>query len=185
MQYHYSWREYKHYFGMYLRNKNRQKIWAKLFEIAIHDKSYKIPTAAVVQIIPTEFCNLRCPMCNQWGERGYFFDGIRQARHMEEENLVKLIRSLSVRDSLISVHGGEPFVYKKIEKLLDLLSEKTFDVILSTNGTLLGQHLEQLNKINNLCLLLSVDGDSETHDKIRGHGRFKQINDGLKALFDI
>ncbi len=185
MQCHYSWRDYNHYFGMYRRNKRRQKIWARLFEKAIRDKSFRIPSAAVVQIIPTDYCNLRCPMCNQWGETGYFFEGIRTAQHMGGENLVKLIRSLSARESLISIHGGEPFVYKQIEKLLDLLSEQPFDVIISTNGTLLSRYLEQVNKIKNLGLLLSIDGDLETHDKIRGHGRFKQINDGLVALFEL
>jgi len=69
--------------------------------------------------------------------------------------------------------------------LLDLLSEKSFDVLISTNGTLLGEYLEQLNKIENLRLLLSVDGDMETHDMIRGSGRFNQIHDGLMALFDL
>jgi len=106
MQHHYSIRDYKHYFGMYLRNKHRQKMWARLFETAIKDKSFKIPTAAVVQIIPTEFCNLRCPMCNQWGETGYFLTGIRQARQMDENNLVKLLQSLSAKESLLSIHGG-------------------------------------------------------------------------------
>ena len=84
------------------------------------DGSFKLPAATVVQLIPTEACNLRCPFCNQWGENGYFLTGARHATHMDEQNLVRLMRGLSPRDSLISVHGGEPFAYKHTATLLQL-----------------------------------------------------------------
>ena len=123
-------------------------------------------------------------MCNQWGEKGYFFEGIRPVQHMDEQGLTTLMRGLSPKDSLISVHGGEPFAYKHLDTLLDLLAEKPFDVMFTTNGTLLKRSLERLAKIKNLGFLLSIDGDEETHDKIRGEGCFKRIKEGLAALFD-
>lgn len=169
---------------MLRRNRQRQKTWAKHFETALQTKSYRIPYPTVIQLIPTEACNLRCPMCNQWGKNGYLPKGARPVQHMDKDSLTTLIRGLSPVNSLISIHGGEPFVYKHIDPLLDLLQEKPFDVMISTNGTLISRFVEPLTKIKNLGLLLSIDGDRETHDKIRGNGRYDEAKDGLAALFD-
>ena len=177
--------DYVHFARLYARNRRRQRTWGKLYEASVRSKTFKLPAATVVQLIPTEACNLRCPFCNQWGENGYFFDGVRHAEHMNEDSLVRLMRSLSPRDSLISVHGGEPFVYKHIDTLLELLREQQFDVIFSTNGTLLKSHLTRLAKIRNLMFLLSIDGDEKAHDKVRGKGTFKQARESMAELFEL
>ena len=185
MSFSYHLTDYMHFARMYSRNRRRQRVWGKLYEASVRSRNFKLPIATVVQLIPTEACNLRCPFCNQWGENGYFFDGARHVQHMNEESLIKLMRALSPRDSLISIHGGEPFVYKHIDTLLELLREQQFDAIFSTNGTLLNSHLAQIAKIRNLIFLLSIDGDEKTHDKVRGKGTFKQARDSLAALFDL
>src|ERR1043165_2618003 len=177
--------DYLHFARMYRRNQRRQRVWGRLFEEAVRSQSFKLPVATVVQLIPTEACNLRCPFCNQWGENGYFFDGVRRVQHMNEAALTKLMRGLSPRDSMISVHGGEPFVYKHIDTLLELLREQQFDVIFTTNGTLLKPHLKQLAQIRNLIFLLSIDGDERGHDKVRGKGTFKKAREGMAELFDL
>ena len=177
--------DYLHFARMAVRSRRRQRVWGKLYEDSIRTQSFKLPVATVVQLIPTEACNLRCPFCNQWGENGYFFDGVRPVQHMDQDALINLMRGLSPRDSMISVHGGEPFVYKHIDTLLELLREQQFDVIFTTNGTLLKPHLEQLAKVRNLSFLLSIDGDEPGHDKVRGKGTFKKALDSMAELFDL
>jgi MoaA/NifB/PqqE/SkfB family radical SAM enzyme len=187
MHYRYGFRDYLHYFQMFRRLDKRQKAWGKLFEEAIRNGTYELPWAAAVQIIPTEACNLRCPMCQQWGKNGYFLTGVRPVQHMEKADLTTLMRGLSPESSFISIHGGEPFVYKHFSTLLALLAEKQFDVMFSTNGTLITKYVEPLAELKNLALLLllSIDGDEETHDMIRGKGRFRQAKEGLAELFEI
>src|SRR5678815_4118730 len=177
--------DYLHFARMYGRNRRRQRVWGKLYEEAVRSQSFKLPVATVVQLIPTEACNLRCPFCNQWGENGYFFDGVRRVEHMDKEGLTALMRGLTPRASLISVHGGEPFVYKHIDTLLELLREQQFDVIFSTNGTLLKSHLDGLASIRNMIFLLSIDGDEKAHDKVRGKGTFKQARESMAELFEL
>jgi MoaA/NifB/PqqE/SkfB family radical SAM enzyme len=177
--------DYLHFAKMHWRNRRRQRVWGAQYETSVRSQTFKLPAATVVQLIPTEACNLRCPFCNQWGENGYFFDGVRHVKHMDEQSLVRLMHGLSPRDSLISVHGGEPFVYKHIDTLLELLREKQFDVIFSTNGTLLKPRLEQLAQLRNLIFLLSIDGDEQTHDKVRGKGTFKRARDSIAELFEL
>lgn len=185
MKHHYRVSDFLHYARMYLRGRRRHKAWGESYERAVRDGSFKLPAPAVVQLLPTEACNLRCPFCNQWGERGYFLEGTRKAQHADGEDLARLVRSLSPADSFISVHGGEPFAYKQTGLLLSLLAEGGFDVNFTTNGTLLGPHLEALARIENLSFLLSIDGDEETHDRVRGHGRFRQAKQAMAELFDL
>lgn len=182
--FHYTIGDYWFYLQLALRNRLRQKSWAQYFEEALNSSHLEIPFAPMVQLIPTESCNLHCLMCNQWGENGYFRQGARPVHHMPQENLVSLINEISPQHSLLSIHGGEPFVYNHIDLLLRLIEEKQMDVIISTNGTLLKNHLEPLADLHNLIILLSVDGDQETHNRIRGVGRFQQLQEGLTALFE-
>jgi MoaA/NifB/PqqE/SkfB family radical SAM enzyme len=160
-------------------------VWGERFEESIRNGTYRLPGPTVVQLLPTETCNLRCPMCNQWGENSYFEAGSRHAEHMDEGCLTSLLRSLKPQDVFISIHGGEPFAYKHTDTLLSLLAEQQFDVVFTTNGTLLLKHLDRLAKIRNLGLLLSIDGDESTHNKIRGEGRFAETRDAITALFEL
>jgi MoaA/NifB/PqqE/SkfB family radical SAM enzyme len=183
MMHRYTPADIGHFGRMWWRGWRRQRAWGRRYEASIRDGTYQLPAAAVVQLIPTEACNLRCPMCNQWGENGYFLSGAREVTHMDPDALSLLVHGLSPADSLISVHGGEPFAYKHMDVLLALLSERPFDVIFSTNGTLMERHLDGLARIRNLALLLSIDGDEAAHDRIRGEGSFRRAREGLAALF--
>ena len=97
----YTIRDYLHFGSMAWRGRRRNQAWGKLFEASVRNGSFKLRSAAVVQFIPTEGCNLRCPFCNQWGENGYFLSGVRHATHMDEQSLVRLMRGLSPRESIV------------------------------------------------------------------------------------
>ena len=185
MKHRYTVRDYLHFARFYWRGQQRHRRWSRDFEQSIRDGSFKLSSPAVVQFIPTEACNLRCPFCNQWGDAGYFRAGARKVESMDAGSMTSLIRRLSPRDSLISVHGGEPFAYKQVDSLLDALAERDFDVLITTNGTLMKSHLPSLARIRNLAFVLSVDGDEQTHDRVRGAGTFRQIAEGLHDLFAL
>src|SRR5215213_5653420 len=167
MTFSYKLTDYLHFARMAARSRRRQRVWGKLYEGSVRSKSFKLPVATVLQFIPTEACNLRCPFCNQWGENGYFLDGTRRAKHIDESALVELVKTLSPQTSLINIHGGEPLAYKHIDTLLEILGERQFDVLITTNGTLMKDHLDELAGIKNLAFILSVDGDEESHDRVR------------------
>lgn len=177
-----SLRDLAHVARAALRSRRRQRRWQRGYEAAIRGGTLVMPEPAVVQIIPTEACNLRCAMCNQWGDNGYLKLGVRKVDHMDPDALVALLRSVSPEASLISIHGGEPFAYKHVDRMLDALAEAPFDVIFSTNGTLLDRHLDRLAELHEVALLLSIDGDEATHDRIRGPGRFAQAANAVGRL---
>ena len=181
----YTTHDYLHFARFYWRGRRRQQRWSKDFETSVRDGSFKLRAAAVVQLIPTEACNLRCPFCNQWGTNGYFLAGSRKVESIDQHAIIPLIERLSPVDSMINVHGGEPFAYKQIDNLLETLADRDFDVLITTNGTLMKSHLAAVARIRNLAFILSIDGDEETHDSVRGQGTFKRISEGLEALLDL
>ena len=185
MKHHYTPRDYLHFARFYWRGRRRLEKWSSDFETSVRNGSFKLPAAAVVQFIPTEACNLRCPFCNQWGKAGYFLAGSRKVESMDQGAITSLIQNLSPDHSLINVHGGEPFAYKHIDSLLTALAERDFDVLITTNGTLMKPHLPAMARIKNLAFILSIDGDEGTHDRVRGRGTFAQIVEGLECLFDL
>src|SRR5687768_14190971 len=158
MNHHYTLRDYLHFARFYWRGRQRQQRWSAMFEDSVRGGSFKLPSAAVVQFIPTEACNLRCAFCNQWGDAGYFRAGARKVESMNSDSITSLIKRLSPHDSMINVHGGEPFAYKHIDSLLAALAERDFDVLITTNGTLMKSHLPSVARIRNLAFILSIDG---------------------------
>jgi MoaA/NifB/PqqE/SkfB family radical SAM enzyme len=184
MSVRYTPSDYLHFGRMLWRHRARQKLWQREYETAVGGGSFQLRFPSCVTLIPTETCNLRCPMCNQWGQEGYFLRGARTPQHMESATLGRLLEPLDPARTMLFIHGGEPFAYKHIDALLDRVAERAFDVLITTNGTLMEQHLEPLARIRNLSLLYSIDGDEETHDRVRGKGNFRRSASGLAALFE-
>src|SRR5947209_13155280 len=91
-----------------------------------------LPMPTFVQLRLTNLCNLRCKMCGQWGDTGIFREqghahaGDGEAERSRIRELVGLKRQLSLADYLplldqlapsrpiISLFGGEPFLYPDI-----------------------------------------------------------------------
>jgi MoaA/NifB/PqqE/SkfB family radical SAM enzyme len=139
------------------------------------------PLPPLVQILPTERCNLRCKMCNQWGLKGIYLNG-RQPTELEPAVLERVLGELSASDPVVNIHGGEPFAYGAIDELMAMLTRHPLDVLFTTNGTLLGPQTEALVKLRRSAFLISVDGPEVSHDKIRGPGAFRAMEDGVRAL---
>jgi MoaA/NifB/PqqE/SkfB family radical SAM enzyme len=177
--------DYLHFGRMLWRHRSRQRLWQHEYEAAVGGGSFRLGFPSCVTVIPTETCNLRCPMCNQWGEEGYYLRGARAAQHMESATLGRLLEPLDPARTMLFIHGGEPFAYKHIDALLGQVAERSFDVLITTNGTLMEPHLETLARVRNLSLLYSIDGDEETHDKVRGKGNFRRSAQALASLFDL
>ena len=46
-------------------------------------------------------------------------------------------------------------------------------------------HLPAVARIKNLAFILSIDGDEETHDRVRGKGAYARVTDALECLFEL
>jgi MoaA/NifB/PqqE/SkfB family radical SAM enzyme len=120
-------------------------------------------------------CNCRCIMCDIWKTReGKAFGGEDLEPHLSS------IRKLGVRWVVFS--GGEPLLNPQLFLLCSRLREEDIRLTLLTTGLLLQKCAPEV-AANFADVIVSLDGPSEVHDKIRRvPGAFALIQSGVKSV---
>ncbi len=139
----------------------------------------------------TEQCNLACSYC--------FGQGHLSDRHMSEQTALEFAEWFTGQarsgSYAVTFFGGEPFLRFPLMELIietigKLKKEGTdFSFSATSNGTLIdASHLDVLKKYK-LHVMLSTDGDRETHDRFRvdrqGNGSFEQFLKGYAHLKSV
>lgn len=134
----------------------------------------------------TNDCNLRCKHCYQWNESGYhrFMDEKREASELPIEVIKQILEETEEEKARLYLWGGEPFVYTKINELIELLQEYDREVAICTNVLLAERYLDGLAKLNKLELLIGLEGPEQIHDSIRGKGTYKKAINIVNALIE-
>jgi MoaA/NifB/PqqE/SkfB family radical SAM enzyme len=102
---------------------------------------------------------------------------------METGRALQLIDDLAAAGTCsVCFDGGEPLFHPGIGDMIARANERGLRVALSTNGTLIPQHLDVLGGIS--VLKVSLDGTEQQHDRGRGQGAFKRAIAGAKAAID-
>jgi radical SAM protein with 4Fe4S-binding SPASM domain len=140
-----------------------------------------VPQRLLLQWHITGKCNFHCTHC---------YDSKNQIE-LSTETLMKilnqyvdLLKKWNIRGH-INITGGEPLLSKNLFPLIDRIFEEkeTVSYAILTNGTLLNkEYLEHLRKTDCRFIQVSVEGDEEIHDSIRGKGSFKKLTDALKLV---
>lgn len=133
----------------------------------------------VVHVHPTRTCNLACAHCyseSSPGVRGslgadVLLDSLARLRREGYEN--------------VSISGGEPLVYRELDRLAAGARDQGYHVHLITNGILLNeQRLAALRPHVDL-IGVSIDGSEETHNAVRGRAdAFRNAMRALRVLSD-
>ncbi len=133
---------------------------------------FSAPIRAGWRVTPK--CNLRCKHC--------YLDC---ANKIEEKEL-SLDQCKLIVDKLecsgimeILVTGGELFMRKDIRELLEYITSKNLNITLFTNATLINESYEWLKSIQIRKINISLDGEKEAHDSLRGQGNFDKT---MKAI---
>ena len=129
----------------------------------------------------TRNCNLRCWFCGQWGKQGFFAADSGKALNMDGWlRIAGELAQLPQKPSII-LWGGEPLVCPFFDELAQKLHGMGFSLGMVTNGTLLDRHLDTCRRCFRQ-IYVSVDGEQETHDAIRGQGVFQKVKENLALL---
>ena len=115
-------------------------------------------------IEPTNTCNLRCSFC-------FVTEGMtRREGFMGLDLFKKVIDDCPDLEHLCMHNWGEPLLHKDIFKMFDYANEAGVKfIVMNTNGTLLTDKM--ISKLVNSPLNIirfSIDGSSETFERIRG-----------------
>lgn len=131
----------------------------------------------IVYLELTRACNLKCIHCLN-------NSGIKQKDELTKEDLLKLIKNFSSHGvQEIRFTGGEPLLFNGIYDLIKFATEEGICTSLGTNGTLVTKEVAKKLKESGLKkVVVSIDGNKKTHDKIRGKKNYQKAMNGLKYL---
>ncbi len=135
------------------------------------DGAVQFPLSLVIRI--TEECFLKCRMCGQGGLRGRVDKNSKENKIIDKVTVNKIIQDASelTVKPFVKITGGEPLTWKGIFDLLSDLRQKKFVTMVNTNGVLLDNE-ETARKLAGTdvnVVSVSLDGDRETHNRIRGN----------------
>ena len=132
-----------------------------------------------IQIHASLNCNLCCKHCYSSSAPGI-------KKELAFGALANIIGQASeIGYNVISMSGGEPFMYQSLEELLRFSKSAGYFNSVTTNGMLLkGSRAKKILKYIDLAAL-SIDGKEEMHDHMRSQpGAFKKMREGVAILRD-
>lgn len=125
-----------------------------------------------VSIITTYRCQMRCKMCNIW----------KNPTDSKKEITAKDLEILP-SFKFINVTGGEPFVRRDLEDIIEVLFTKSDRIVISTSGFHYKRILKLAERFPNIGIRVSIEGLSQRNDDLRGReGGFDR---GLKTLLGL
>ena len=136
--------------------------------------------ADIIFIELTRACNLRCTHClNSSGKKMK-----NQLNYDEIKNMINDLANCGLQE--VRLTGGEPLLFKEIYEIIKLCKENGLYVSIGTNGTLITKEVARKLKEAGLDkAVVSIDGNEEIHDKIRGKNNFKLALNGLMNLKEV
>ncbi len=145
-----------------------------------------IPELNSIYLNLTNRCNLKCSHC--WLSSGMSLD---KEEGWEEVDLGVIKRSIKRALPLglnnVKITGGEPFLRKDINDLIEFLHSLSLSISIETNGTLIDEHTAALLKNCEVSLVsISLDGvNPESHDTLRGkRGSFDKTVSAIESLIE-
>jgi hopanoid biosynthesis associated radical SAM protein HpnH len=129
----------------------------------------------VLMLEPTHQCNLACAGCGRIQE---YRDSLGESLTLEQ-----CLESVDECGApVVTVTGGEPFLYPPVFDLVQELVHRRKHIYLCTNAILLEKSLPKLPRSKRLTLSVHVDGLAPTHDRILGRpGLFDNAIRAIKA----
>jgi len=138
-----------------------------------------------LRVAVTDRCNLRCRYCMP-------LEGIEQIPHHEVMTLEETLRLCSLFTELgirkIRVTGGEPLVRKGVVGLMSCLAQLPArpEVLLTTNGLVLEEHLEELKAGGIRRINLSLDSlKTDTWTEITRRKGFDKVRGAVDRVLEM
>jgi MoaA/NifB/PqqE/SkfB family radical SAM enzyme len=142
-------------------------------------KTSRITALPLLILMPHSACNCRCLMCDIWKDN-------KNLKQLSEKDIHGLLESLDkLRVEKILVSGGEALLNPNFFNLCRMLKDRGMNISLLSTGLLLEKYAPEIISYTD-DVIVSLDGDEETHDEIRNiPGAFSKLRKGVKAIKDI
>ncbi len=142
-------------------------------------QTHVISALPVVILMPHSACNCRCVMCDIWKDN----KNLKQLTESDVTGLLGSLKKFGTQQVVMS--GGEALLNTNFFRLCELLKNEGIKVSLLTTGLSIKAHADQLLKWVD-DLIVSLDGDEQTHDTIRNiPNAFKKLKEGVEYIKGI
>lgn len=135
-----------------------------------------------LRVSVTDKCNIRCQYCMPEDEYQWLpHDSI--LRLEEVARLVRIFADLGVEK--VRLTGGEPLVRRNLVELIKLISEdsRIDDIAMTTNGVLLGRHVDSLKAAGLDRVTVSLDTlRPDRYERFTRSARHADVLAGIAAL---
>ena len=123
-----------------------------------------------IYLLITNECNLACSMCIR---------GENQNKKMKLEEFKETFDKEDTSDIEIVITGGEPTLHEDFISFIEYSSKKFKKVLVATNGVI-SRYINSIKNLDNIMIQISLDGDKEIHNKVRGEGSFEKTIETIK-----
>ncbi len=121
-------------------------------------------------------CNYHCPFC---------LSGEQTDGELSLEQIKSIIDELAAANLVrIDFTGGEPLLRPDFCDILTYASNKGIETLVTSNGSIWNEKIAKTLLETNTLLLISLDGDEQTHDKSRGTGAYKRAVENIQKYRD-
>ncbi len=128
-----------------------------------------------VSIITTYRCQMQCKMCDIWENPS---DSKREITAKELEILPNF--------KFVNITGGEPFVRRDLEDIVEVMYKKAPRIVISTSGWHTERIIKMAERFPNIGIRVSIEGLSQKNDDLRGReGSFDRAMRLLLSLKEM
>jgi len=139
-------------------------------------QTHKISALPIVILMPHSACNCRCVMCDIWKGNG----NVQKLSEADVRGLISTLDKLGTKQVLMS--GGEALLNPDFFSLCSILRKHGIKISLLSTGLTLAHHADELVKWVD-DIIVSLDGDEDTHDRIRNiPGAYRKMAAGIQAI---
>lgn len=129
-------------------------------------------------LLITERCNLHCSHCIR---------NVRESGNCDipYDNLNRLLNQVNLlfKQHTYVITGGEPTLHPDFCAIVNRITKSEGSVAITTNGTAADSFAPLCANAKNINVQVSLDGNREAHDSIRGVGTFELAINTIKSLF--
>lgn len=145
---------------------NKVRFGVKLLASKLSGK--RIPLQVNIHV--NDVCNLRCRYC--------YIDFDNASKDFSLSDLKQVLYDARrMGTERISLEGGEPLLRNDIGEIIRFICDLGMACNVNTNGYLVPRRIKDLKRLDTISV--SMDGDKEIHDKLRGQGSFEKA---IKAI---
>lgn len=134
---------------------------------------YRVPLGVYIAL--TERCPNSCVYCNYEVLRK---KGRYEITTTDVFNIIDQLKQAGAEKLHLS--GGEPLVREDLGRIIDYAKSNEMFVGISCSGAYISERVKMLRNVD--VVLLSLDGEEQTHDELRGKGSFRNVIDAIEAL---